>query len=85
MYGVYSSSWPEIRLLPPGGGGGGGGGELGSGAAAASTNCFLRASCTYIFRNVGTLDVLYAPTINGGPGVAGPQQTNRNSLTRAVA
>ena len=42
--------------------------------------CLLRASCTCILRNVGALDVLYAPTINGGIGITGPQQTNRDSL-----
>ena len=42
--------------------------------------CLLRASCTYVLRNVGALDVLYAPTINGGTGITGPQQTSRNSL-----
>ena len=40
----------------------------------------LCASCTYILRDVGALDVLYAPTINGGTGITGPQQTNGNSL-----
>ena len=42
--------------------------------------CLLRAPCTYILQNVGTLDVLYTPTINGGTGITGRQQTNRNSL-----
>ena len=42
--------------------------------------CLLRASCMYILRNVGALDILYAPTIHDGTGITGPQQTNRNSL-----
>ena len=59
---MYNSSWPEIRLLLSAFGGGGGGGVRGGGGGRG------------IVRNVGALDVLHAPTINGGTGVTGPQQ-----------
>ena len=49
------------------------------GADSASTLLTLRTVYVYL-RNVGQLDVLYALTINGGTGITGPQQTNRNSL-----
>ena len=83
---VYNSSWPEIRLLLSGGGGGGGGlggGVAGGGSSADSASTLLTSLIVYVVRavrNVGALDVLRAPTINGGTGETAPQQTNRNSL-----
>ena len=55
-----------------------GGGEEGRESSADSASILLTSRI--ILRTVGTLDVLYAPTINGGTGVTGPQQTNRSSL-----
>ena len=63
------------------GGGGLWGGGGGNSADYAST--LLTSLIVYVVRvvrNVGALDVLHAPTINGGTGVTAPQQTNRNSL-----
>ena len=44
--------------------------------------CLLRAYVYFMkcIRTGITLDVLYAPTSNGGSGITGPQQTNGNSL-----
>ena len=70
---------------PSNGGGAGGVGGGGWGVVVRIllvVLCLLCASCILyeMYTLEITLDVLYAPTTNGGTGIAGPQQTNGNPL-----